>query len=110
MARVYQREDWAMHPTRQSGEWEGGDANVTLILHESVEPGRGPRLHTHPYPETFVMEVGRAVFTVGDEEIEAGPGQILVVPPNTPHKFRTLGPMKSIHIHASPKFDTRWLE
>ncbi len=50
------------------------------------------------------------MFTVGDEEIEAGPGQILVVPANTPHKFWTLGPMKSIHIHASPKFDTRWLE
>ena len=43
MARVYQREDWAMHPTRQSGEWEGGDANVTLILHESIGAGRGPR-------------------------------------------------------------------
>lgn len=110
MARVYQREDWAMHPMRQSGEWEGGDANVTVILHDSVEPGAGPRLHTHPYPETFIIEEGRAVFTVGDEEIEAGPGQILVVPAGTPHKFRTLGPMKSIHIHANAKFDTRWLE
>ena len=110
MVRVVQREDWAMHPTRQSGEWEGGEANVTLILHESVEAGHGPRLHTHPYPETFVMQEGRAVFTVGDEEVEAGPGQILVVPAGTPHKFRTLGPMKSIHIHASPKFETRWLE
>ena len=27
MARVYQREDWAMHPTRQSGEWEGGETS-----------------------------------------------------------------------------------
>lgn len=99
-----------MHPTRQSGEWEGGDANVTVILHDSIEPGNGPRLHTHPYPETFIIEEGRAVFTVGDEEVEGGPGQIIVVPPNTPHKFRTLGPMKSIHIHASPRFVTRWLE
>lgn len=110
MARVVQREDWAMHPTRQSGEWEGGEANVTLILHDSIDAGVGPRLHTHPYPETFVMQEGRAVFTVGDEEIEAGPGQILVVPAGTAHKFRTLGPMRSIHIHASPKFETRWLE
>lgn len=110
MARVFQREDWAMHPTRRSGEWEGGEANVTVILHDSTEIGVGPRLHTHPYPETFIVEEGRAVFTVGDEEIEAGPGQILVVPAGTPHKFRTLGPMKSIHIHASPRFETRWLE
>ncbi|WP_423069307.1 cupin domain-containing protein [Devosia sp. CN2-171] len=110
MARVIQRQEWAAHPTLWSGEWEGGDANVTLILHESIEPGHGPRLHTHPYPETFVIEEGRAVFTVGEEEVEAGSGQIIVVPANTPHKFRTLGPMKSIHIHASPKFVTHWVE
>ena len=41
MARVYQREDWAVHPTRQSGEWEGGEANVTVILHDSVAAGVG---------------------------------------------------------------------
>jgi len=110
MARVVERNEWAMHPTRAHGEWEGGDANVTIIFHDSVEPGHGPRLHTHPYPETFIIEAGRARFTVGDEVIEAGPGQILVVPPETPHKFETLGPMRSIHIHASPKFVTNWLE
>lgn len=35
MARVFQREDWAMHPTRQSGEWEGGEANVSIHIHAS---------------------------------------------------------------------------
>ncbi len=110
MAQLIERTEWAMHPSRAQGEWEGGDANVTIIFHDSVEPGRGPRLHMHPYPETFVIEAGRARFTVGDEVIEAGAGQILVVPPDTPHKFETLGPMRSIHIHASPKFETRWLE
>jgi hypothetical protein len=54
---VFERSDWAEHPTRRMGEWEGGEAaNVTVILHESIEPGRGPRLHTHPYPETFIID------------------------------------------------------
>ncbi|MDB5542626.1 MAG: cupin [Devosia sp.] len=110
MARVIERREWAMHPTRWSGEWEGGDANVTLIFHDSVEPGHGPRLHTHPYPETFIIEAGRALFTIGNSAVEAGPGQILIVPADTPHKFTTLGPMRSVHIHASPKFVTHWLE
>jgi mannose-6-phosphate isomerase-like protein (cupin superfamily) len=110
MARVVERTEWAIHPTRAHGEWEGGDANVTIIFHDSIEAGHGPRLHTHPYPETFVIEAGRARFTVGDEVVEAGPGQILVVPAETPHKFETLGPMRSIHIHASPRFVTKWLE
>ena len=110
MVRVIERSEWARHRTRWSGEWEGGAADVTRIFHDSVEPGQGPRLHTHPYPETFVIQEGRALFTVGDREIEAGPGQLLVVPPNTPHKFTTLGPMRSLHIHASPHFTTDWLE
>jgi mannose-6-phosphate isomerase-like protein (cupin superfamily) len=110
MARVIERADWAVSPGRAHGDWEGGDANVTLIFHDTVEAGKGPRLHTHPYPETFVIEAGRARFTVGEEVIEAGPGQILVVPPDTPHKFETLGPLRSIHIHASPRFVTTWLE
>jgi mannose-6-phosphate isomerase-like protein (cupin superfamily) len=110
MARVIERTAWAASPDRAHGDWEGGDANVSIIFHETVESGKGPQLHTHPYAETFVIEVGRARFTVGDEVIEAGAGQILVVPPETPHKFETLGPLRSIHIHASPRFVTRWLD
>ncbi len=110
MVRVIERTEWATHPSRAHGDWEGGDANVTIIFHDSVEAGSGPRLHTHPYPETFVIESGHARFTVGVEVIEGAPGQIIVVPANTPHKFETLGPMRSIHIHASPHFITDWLE
>lgn len=111
MAQVFERSDWAEHPTRRMGEWEGGEtANVTVILHDSVEPGRGPRLHAHPYPETFIIEEGSALFTVGNEQIEGRAGQIIIVPANTPHKFVTLGPLKSIHIHANPRFETHWLE
>jgi quercetin dioxygenase-like cupin family protein len=38
-------------------------------------------------------------------------GQVLVVPPNTPHKFET-GPdgYEAVHIHANARFVTEWLE
>ena len=41
----------------------------------------GPGPHTHPYEETFVIQEGSVTFTVDGEEIEAGPGTIVVVPP-----------------------------
>ena len=49
---------------------------------------------------------------MGDESIEAGEGQILVVPPDTPHKFSNLGPgsLETIDIHESGDFVTEWLE
>jgi len=39
-----------------TGNLEGADhgATLSLILDHS-EPGHGPRLHTHPYDETWVV-------------------------------------------------------
>ncbi|MBO0826266.1 MAG: cupin domain-containing protein [Streptosporangiales bacterium] len=100
-------EKWA-----ENTEGKPYGAGISIILESTDEPGSGPRLHKHPYPETFVIRRGRAVFTVGTEELEAHAGQILVVPADTPHKFRTLGPerFESVNIHANDEFVTEWLE
>jgi quercetin dioxygenase-like cupin family protein len=50
-------------------------------------PGTGPKLHRHPYEETFIVEDGDVLFTVGENTTEAGAGDIVVVPAGTPHKF-----------------------
>ena len=49
---------------------------------------------------------GGAVFTVDGDTIEATAGMIIVVPPNTPHKFKT-GPdgMRSVNIHGSERME-----
>jgi mannose-6-phosphate isomerase-like protein (cupin superfamily) len=87
-------------------------SQVSVILVYSSREGAGPRLHQHPYTETFVVRHGRALFTVGDERIEAVGGQVLVVPAFTPHKFAVMGadPFVSTNIHANPTFETEWLE
>jgi mannose-6-phosphate isomerase-like protein (cupin superfamily) len=55
------------------------------------EPGQGPGLHKHPDSETLLALEGHGVITTDDEEIEAGPGAIVVVGAGTPHKFRNGG-------------------
>jgi mannose-6-phosphate isomerase-like protein (cupin superfamily) len=88
-----------------------GRANISIILESTTQAGVGPRLHRHPYAETFIIRRGSATFTVGTEQLEAHAGQILVVPANTPHKFAT-GPdgYEAVHIHANARFVTEWLE
>ncbi|WP_347966715.1 cupin domain-containing protein [Mesorhizobium sp. CC13] len=54
----------------------GADVSVVFFITDRV--GGGPKLHTHPYPEIFIVRVGRALFTVDDVTIEAEAGQILV--------------------------------
>lgn len=55
---------------------------------------------------------GNLTFQAGDEQIEARPGDIVIVPPETPHKFTNHGPQRAnlICIHANRTFETEWLE
>jgi mannose-6-phosphate isomerase-like protein (cupin superfamily) len=99
-------EDW----TENYEELPGG-SNVSIILESTTKAGVGPRLHKHPYAETFIIRRGWATFTVGSEQFRGRAGQILVVPADTPHKFAT-GPdgYEGVHIHANARFVTEWLE
>jgi quercetin dioxygenase-like cupin family protein len=88
-----------------------GDANVSFFLSETP-PGQGPKLHTHPYAEVFVVQEGDLTFTVGDDIIEATGGQIVVAPAGVPHKFVNSGTGRTRHIdiHTSRRMATQWLE
>ncbi|MGL4237106.1 cupin domain-containing protein [Tabrizicola sp.] len=91
---VLKRSDWAKNDRLWHGHFEGKDigTNVTVLFYSTEEIGKGPRLHVHPYDEVFIIRAGRALFTIGDEEIEAEAGQILLGPAGLPHKFVNLGP------------------
>jgi mannose-6-phosphate isomerase-like protein (cupin superfamily) len=84
------------------GEPYGSGVSFFLV---NNEPGMGPNLHKHPYSETWIVRAGKALFTADGQEIEAGPGDILVVGPETPHKFKNIGTdrLELICIHASPR-------
>jgi quercetin dioxygenase-like cupin family protein len=88
-----------------------GDANVSFFLSETA-PGSGPKLHSHPYAEVFVVQEGELTFTVGDATVEANGGQIVIVPAGVSHRFVNLGlaPARHIDIHTSRRMTTEWLE
>ena len=96
-------------------EFEGcryGGADVSFIVIEDAPPGKGPKLHRHPYQEVFIVQEGEVTFTVGEEEIEASGGQVVVVPAGVPHKFVNsgAGPLRLVDIHPAGRFVTEWLE
>jgi mannose-6-phosphate isomerase-like protein (cupin superfamily) len=99
--------------THEAGAIAGADygSTITLILDHS-EPGQGPRLHRHPYDETWVIHDGRLTFQLGDERHNVGPGDIVIAPPGVPHKFTNNGPGRCdlVCIHANPTTQTEWLE
>jgi mannose-6-phosphate isomerase-like protein (cupin superfamily) len=96
-----------------SGNLKGEDHGTTIsVILDRSEPGHGPRLHKHPYDETWVVIAGNLTFQAGDQQLEAGPGDIVIIPPETPHKFTNRGPRPAnlVCIHANQTFVTKWLE
>jgi mannose-6-phosphate isomerase-like protein (cupin superfamily) len=68
-------------------------------------PGAGPGLHQHPYSETWIVRSGKALITADGQDYEVGPGDIIVAGPDTPHKFKNIGPdrLEIICIHDAPR-------
>lgn len=76
----------------------------TSFFHVKDQPGEGPPLHIHPYPETWIVIKGSVRFTVGGEDIAASPGNIVVAGREIPHKFVNVGTglLEMVCIHPSP--------
>lgn len=92
-----------------TGDQLGVDISVIVV---DAEPGGGPSLHRHPYPEVFVALEGEATFRLGDEERIVRAGEVVVAPAGVPHGFTNTGGarLKQVDIHLAAAFDTEWLE
>jgi len=83
-------------------EGKRAGAGVSMFI-VRTPPGGFVELHTHPYPETFLLLEGRGRWTAGEEVIELQPDQMLVVPPETFHGFRNIGegPLLVVSVHEA---------
>jgi quercetin dioxygenase-like cupin family protein len=61
------------------------------VIEAHALPGISPPVHRHDFgAESFYMLEGHVRFLVGDEELTCGPGDLVRVPPSTPHSFEVL--------------------
>ncbi len=97
--------DWAAEPGVWHGKLESEKlgTNLTILFDVQDGVGVGPTLHVHDYDEIFIIRKGRALFTIGDQEVEARAGDILMGPAQVPHKYHSLGPdrLETTNIHLS---------
>ncbi len=81
--------------------------NLALI---TLQPRReGPELHTHAdEDDSFYVLEGELTF-IADDEVVAGPGTFVLVPPGIPHTFANRGDavLRMLNIHAPAGFDLR---
>lgn len=57
-----------------------------LVGLNCFEPGQSQTTHTHAGADKFyVVLTGKATFVVGEQDIAAGPGDLIVAPAGVPH-------------------------
>jgi quercetin dioxygenase-like cupin family protein len=102
MATVTPIADLRRSPT--AALFEGRDQIPVSIFITEYRRSQGPDLHVHPYPETFVVETGTAVFTAGEEQLTVEGGNVVVVPAETVHGFKCAGDdlLRVVSVHPSP--------
>ena len=102
MATIIPLEALRRSPT--AALFQGRDELPVSIFVTQYERGQGPGLHLHPYPEVFVVQTGTAAFTAGDEELTVTGGHVVIVPAETPHRFRGAGDdtLRVVSVHPSP--------
>jgi mannose-6-phosphate isomerase-like protein (cupin superfamily) len=70
----------------------------------------GPPSHAHAAEDdSFYMLEGELTFGVGGEEVVAGPGTFVLVPPGVEHTFANQGDTvaRFLNVHAPAGFDLR---
>jgi quercetin dioxygenase-like cupin family protein len=88
----------SIHPARDASPfWVMGD-RVALrarlpgpnlwVVDVEVPPGSGVPPHTHASPEIFIVQEGLVRFWTDAGEADAGPGDVLTIPPHAPHGYR----------------------
>lgn len=80
---------WFFGGARCSVKIDGTHTGGRLFQVHIIEPrGSGPPLHVHHNAdETFYVIDGELLFFVGDERIEAGPGDFVFGPQGVPHAY-----------------------
>ena len=84
----------------------------TSVYQSRVPPGIGPRRHTHPYAEFFVLHAGQARFFAADDAFDAEAGDVVIVPPDVVHWFVNTGDdfLQHTAIHEAPVHGVAYLD
>jgi mannose-6-phosphate isomerase-like protein (cupin superfamily) len=82
--------------------------NLAVI---TIQPHRhGPGAHVHEAEDdAFYILDGELTFTVEGEDVVAGPGTFVLVPPGVEHTFANRGEavVRMVNVHAPAGFDLR---
>ena len=97
-AKVYRWRDLPRETVRPGVTRTAFRGDNALMVMNWLEPGMEVRPHSHPFEQLAYIIAGRVRFTVGDEVVEVGAGEVLRIPPDVVHCGEPVGDETAINL------------
>ena len=91
MAEVIRWEQIKATTFNERGERQIFTGRNTMLVKNTVHPGFPPFLHQHQHEQILTIFEGECDVTVGEEIFRMGPGDMIYIPPSTPHDIKVVG-------------------
>ena len=85
-----------------------GQRVVALLA--SLAPGTQVPYQTHPTEQLVHMLAGRLRLWIADEVHEVGPGDVVLIPPDVPHRGEAVGPENAEYLEVLSPVEERYRE
>jgi quercetin dioxygenase-like cupin family protein len=98
-------------PVRPGIRRRGFGTKDVILVQNECHPGMDLRPHSHDFDQIAMITAGRAIYHVGAEPNEVGPGSIMLIPAGVEHYIEPLGdePVLNIDVFAPARDDYRHL-
>lgn len=110
-ARLYHWDQLPKETVRRGVVRSGFRGDDVLLVMNWLEPGMETRPHSHPFEQVVYIVQGRIRFHVGDDVFEAGPGNLIRIPPDVEHYGEPIGdePVLNLDVFSPIREDYRHL-
>ena len=79
-----------------------------VALHANLAPGTQVPYQTHPTEQLVHMLAGRLKIWIGDEVHDVGPGDVVLIPPDVPHRGEAVGPENAQYLEVLSPVEERY--
>jgi quercetin dioxygenase-like cupin family protein len=85
------------------------NARVFVVaIYANLSPGTRVPYQTHPTEQLVHMLSGRLRIWIGDEEHVVTEGQVVLIPPDVPHRGEAVGPENAVYLEVLSPVEDRY--
>ena len=79
-----------------------------VALYANLSPGTQVPYQTHPTEQLVHMLGGQLRIWIAHEEFVVGPGEVVLIPPDVPHRGEAVGPENAVYLEVLSPVEERY--